>query len=141
MTYKEAVAWLSRGYRTRERIRAKEQRILSWEETATQITAILHNTPPSPSMPSRKIEKAAVEIADIKDTILQEIEVLKAVETEIAEAIPGTLTNKNHIALLELRYTAYLSWRAISQVMGYTLRWTLSLHREAVTEFAKKKAL
>lgn len=141
MTYKEAQAWLGRAYRSQERIKAKEIRIRHWTELATSITSTLKDVAVAPSMPGKKVEKYAVEIADIEEEIQEEIWALKRLESEISKAISELIDVPNYAAVLEMRYTSYMRWEEIAVALGYTLRWTMTIHERAVRKFAEKKAL
>lgn len=138
MTIREATEWLSRGYRIRERIKVKQKRIQMWRELAEVITPMMKAVPSMPSMPSRKVEKYAVNIADMEENIQKEIWALMAVEEEISKAIEKYVEEPAYRELLERRFLCGNTWEQISIGMNYSYRWILTMKDRAIEEFASK---
>lgn len=138
MTKQEAKRWLGRGYRTRERIKAKSRRIDNWRDLATSITSAWQEVATAPSMPGKKVERYAVEIADMQLKIAGEIEELKDIECEISEALKTYVDIPNYLVILEMRYLSYMRWEEIAEELHFTVRWVMTLHERAVKYFAEK---
>lgn len=138
MTKQEARKWLGRGYRIRERIKVKARRIQNWHDLATSITSGWQEVAVAPSMPGKKVERYAVEIADMENQIALEIEDLKETEIEIAQAIRRYVDIPNYTVILEMRYTAYMRWEDIAEELHLTTRWVMTLHERALKYFAEK---
>ena len=66
MTIQEAKDFLNRGYRSRERIKVKEERIDEWIRRAESITAEIKPVASFSSTPSKKVEDAACAIVDLQ---------------------------------------------------------------------------
>ena len=131
MTLQEAKDFLNRGYRSRERIRIKEERIDEWTRRAESITAeIKPGRDGFPSTPSKKVEEAACAIVDLQSEIKAEIYELAAIELEIGRAINQAVTDPTLNALLEMRYLKYLKWEEIAVRLDITFRWTMTLHKK-----------
>ena len=126
MTIQEAKDFLNRGYRSRERIKVKEERIDEWIRRAESITAEI-----------KPVEDAACAIVDLQSEIKAEIYELAAIELEIGRAINQAVTDPTLNALLEMRYLKYLKWEEIAVRLDITFRWTMTLHKKALTIFTE----
>lgn len=137
MTYNEAKEYLDRGYRAKERIKAKRERIESWRSIAESITTEIKDSVALSPTPSKKVEDCACNIADLQKEIQEEIDELILVEREISEAINQAELNSTLKVLLEMRYLNYLKWEEIAVRLGITFRWTMTLHKRALTIFSE----
>ena len=133
------ISTLNRGYRAKERIAARRERIESWRQIAESITARPDNTPGG-SGPSKKIENCVLNIAALEEEIVDEINEIAKLEKETGRIIEAFVEDPNHKTVLELRYLNYMRWEAIAVEMGYTFRWTQELHRRAIAELSEKLA-
>ncbi|MBQ2016344.1 MAG: hypothetical protein II207_05015 [Clostridia bacterium] len=136
MTYGEAAAWLGRGVRIRARIGDQLARIEKWRSLAESITQTLKDTPPSPSMPSKRIEKYAILIADAESEIEREVWALKCIESEIQAAIRN-MSDPVYAEILTKRYLLGQTWDQIAYQMNYSTRWIMDLKIRAITEIAR----
>ena len=137
MTLQEAKDFLNRGYRSKERIKVKEERIDEWRRRAESITAEIKPVATFSSTPSKKVEDAACAITDLQSEIKAEIYELAAIELEIGRAINQAVTDPTLNALLEMRYLKYLKWEEIAVRLDITFRWTMTLHKKALTIFTE----
>lgn len=137
MTIQEAKDFFNRGYRSRERIKVKEERIDEWIRRAESITAEIKPVASFSSTPSKKVEDAACAIVDLQSEIKAEIYELAAIELEIGRAINQAVTDPTLNALLEMRYLKYLKWEEIAVRLDITFRWTMTLHKKALTIFTE----
>lgn len=138
MTYEEVKDFLNRGYRSRERIKAKEERIAEWERRATSISAPeLKPVVAFSSTPSNKVADSVCAIVDLQNEIRQEIYDLARIEREIGTAINQVITDSTLKALLEMRYLNYLKWEEIAVRLDITFRWTMTLHKKALIIFTE----
>lgn len=133
----DAKEYLNRGYRTRERIRAKKERIEHWRQIAESITAEIKDVVAFSSTPSKKVEDCVCNIVDLQREIQEEINELVRVEREIGEAINAADLDSTLKALLEMRYLNYLKWEEIAVRLDITFRWTMTLHKKALTIFGE----
>lgn len=137
MTVQEAKDFLNRGYRSKERIKVKEERIDEWRRRAESITAEIKPVASFSSTPSKKVEDAACAITDLQSEIKAEIYELAAIELEIGRAINQAVTDPTLNALLEMRYLKYLKWEEIAVRLDITFRWTMTLYKKALTIFTE----
>ncbi len=86
---------------------------------------------------SKKVEDAACAIVDLQSEIRAEIYELAAIELEIGRAINQAVTDPTLNALLEMRYLKYLKWEEIAVRLDITFRWTMTLHKKALTIFTE----
>lgn len=127
----DPVSILNRGYRAKERIAARQERIKSWRQIAESITANPENASRG-SGPSNKVERAILSIVTLEEEITEEIAEIAGYEIENSRILQFFVAEPNYRAVLEHRYLEYKSWEAIAVEMGYTFRWTLELHRRAI---------
>ena len=134
----DAREFLNRGYRARERIQAKEERIESWRQIAESVTAALKPVATFSSTPSNKVEDCVCNIVDLQDEIQAEILELTQIERDIGLASSQVVEDPTLRALLEMRYLNYLKWEEIAVRLDITFRWTMTLHRRALEVFSEK---
>ncbi len=131
----DPVAVLNRGYRAQERIAARSNRIKHWREIAVSITVNPENTGGgSGGGPSLKTENCVIKIMELEEEIKDEIAELVEVEKEAGAIIKALVEDPNHKAVLEHRYVEQKRWEEIAVEMGYTFRWTQTLHQRALKE-------
>ena len=73
----------------------------------------------------------------MQSEIRAEIYELAAIELEIGRAINQAVTDPTLNALLEMRYLKYLKWEEIAVRLDITFRWTMTLHKKALTIFTE----
>lgn len=135
---------LNRGYRAKDRIAAREERIRHWREVATSITVDPSKEFIAGGLASRQSEEYVLRIMVLEEEIRDEIAELASLECETKSLIFELVENPNYRFLLELRYLNYLRWEEIAVRMHYTLDWTKKLHRRALRVMsagAEKKTL
>lgn len=125
---------LNRGYRAKERIAARNERIEQWRQIAESITANPENASSGGGFPSSKVENCVVSIMALEEEITEEITEITKFESETSEIIRELIEDQNYKTVLELRYLSYLRWEEIAVRMGYTFRWTQELHHRALVE-------
>lgn len=138
MTKDEAKDFLNRGYRSRERIQAKKERIDNWRRIAESITAAIKPAASFSSTTSKKVEDCVCNIIELQDEIQAEISELTQIEREIGIAISRSVEDPTLRALLEMRYLNYLKWEEIAVRLDITFRWTMTLHSRALEVFSLK---
>lgn len=130
-------AFLSRNYRIEERIQTKRRRIehLRAVVTATtqEIKAVVSYTGPSD-----KVSNCVVETLDLEKEIQGEIEALQQIQRDTAEAIELLVDDIDMRLLLEARYLASKRWEDIADIMNYSLRWIMLLHKRALNTMRKE---
>ena len=127
----DPVPVLNRGYRAKERIAAREERIASWRQIAESITANPEHASGGGG-PSNKVEKCVLSIMELEEEIRDEIIEIAGYELEAGQIIKALVEDVNYKTVLEHRYLSYLRWEEIAVKMNYTFRWTQELHRRAV---------
>lgn len=77
-------------------------------------------------------ESAAVRLVSIEELMIKIIEERNELVKEIVTACLDLTSLKRQIILL--RYVDGLTWEQISKELGYTIKWLIELHGEAVNE-------
>ena len=124
--------FLSRAYRTNERIAAKRERIRSWRDIAESITVELRQTPASGSGPSKLIETSACNIVDLQKELEGEIQELIHTQQEVGLAIYELVDDPTLKTVLELRYLNFTRWEEMAVRLNYAYRWVQRLHSRAL---------
>lgn len=128
----DPMAVLNRGYRAKERIAARQERIEQWRQIAESITANPENASSGGGYPSSKTENCIVAIMTLEEEIKEEITEIAGFELQTSQIIKELLDDLNYKTVLEYRYLNYLRWEEIAVRMNYTFRWTQELHRRAL---------
>ena len=138
---KDPRAFLSQCYKTEERIRTKERRIVHLRELSTKITPTLQPVS-AYTGPSDKIGDCASQITDLEAEIRSEIKDLLTAQKTVMEGICCLVQDPVQRAILEDRYLAGQRWEEIAYDYHYAYRWVLRLHRRALAamrEHAEEK--
>lgn len=85
-------------------------------------------------------DKILCKIADLQTEINNDIDRLVAVKQELAAAI-AQVDDIRHRTLLELRYLCCKKWEDIAEIMHYSNRQVLRLHKQALKSFADRMSL
>ena len=131
---------LTRGYRAKERIADRQERIDQWRQVAESITANPEHSGGGGGGPSNKIEKCVLGIMELEEEIIDEISEIKSLESENGKIIRELVDDPNYKRILELRYLNYKRWEEIAVSMGYTFRWTQELHSRALKHLKENAA-
>lgn len=128
----KAKEFLLQSQHIRARIKAKQDRIRSWQELATSITAPISGDGGStPTRDVKKLERYMIEIADLENEILDQIYDLQKAERTFY-AVTGLLNNPAMQLVLELRYLNGMNFIEISGKIHYSYRWVIELHKKAL---------
>lgn len=127
----DPVAVLNRGYRAKERIRARQERIKAWRDVAESITVNLSAEPGS-GEPSNRIERAVVAIVDLEGEITREIEEIARIELENGQILHAFVQDPTQCAIMEHRYLEFKPWDVIAYELGFSNRWVRAMHKRAV---------
>lgn len=136
----DPVPVLTRGYRAKERIADRQERINQWREIAESITANPEHSGGGGGGPSNKVETCVLGIMELEEAILDEINEIKSLELENSRIIKEFVHDPNYKRILELRYLNYKRWEEIAVSMGYTFRWTQELHSRALKHLRENAA-
>lgn len=133
MTFKEVKDFLNRGYKIKERIRAKEERITFWQDIATSTTAQLKPVySKNASTPTSKVETACLYIYDLENEIRDDILALVRIESEIDAVIKNSTLDTTDQTILEMRYQNCMTWEDIAIKLNYAYRWVLRRHNRSI---------
>ena len=83
-----------------------------------------------------KMASIVCKIVDTMDKINASIDEFVKMKKETQQHIDA-MQNENYRLLLELRYVNYKNWHEIADILGFTLRWTYTIHGRALIEFQK----
>ena len=116
------------------------QRAERYREMAMRATGRMDAVRLSGTSRRSKVEDNVLAMVDVQMELKKEIDALMA-ETKRAEKLISHLQDRKLRSVLQMRYLCGMTWEEIAQKMQYTLRWVHQLHRKAIRQLAKKKAL
>ena len=128
MTAKE---YLSQAYRIDQRIDSKLEQIASLRELLTKTSNGLSDMPGSPNRDRSRVEEYVVKIVDMEKELNDDIDRLVSLKADIMHTIKKVGDSECQM-LLEDRYLRFLTWEAIADNMGYTVRNVYILHGKAL---------
>ena len=99
----DPMAVLNRGYRAKERIAARQERIEEWRQIAESITANSENASSGSGYPTSKTENCVVAIVTLQEEIKSEIMEIADFERQTSQIIKELVEDLNFKTVLELR--------------------------------------
>ena len=128
MTAKE---YLSRAYRTDQRINSKLEQVQSLRNLAEKASAILSGI--SAGRDPHQIENTIAKMMDLETVINTDLKQLVDTKHEIITMIKCVEPTQLQ-TLLEMRYLNFLSWEQIADIMNVTIRHVFKIHGKALNE-------
>ena len=117
--------YLQRGWKLREEILKKEQRLEFWRSLATSTSGAGLG---SGGNTQSKIELATVQVVDLEKEITEDLDKLAKIEIETLKYIKELDLEENDKLILEMRYVGYKTWRQIAPVLNYTVEYLRNKH-------------
>ncbi|MBQ0070651.1 MAG: DUF1492 domain-containing protein [Spirochaetales bacterium] len=128
----DAKEYLSRAFFLRRQITTKQKRLEWLREIAPGPSMTFSEEAKGTGNPrSSAVENAAIKVVALEEEIAGDILHLVDVVKEIDAAIKR-LDSIECRTILEMRYLSFMDWEEISGRMGYTLRHTFYLHKNAL---------
>ena len=121
--------YLQRGWKLREKILKKEQKLEFWKSLATSTSGAGLG---SGGNTQSKMELATVQVVDLEKEIKEDLDKLAVIEIETLKYIKGLDLEETDKLILEMRYVGYQSWRQIAQVVGYVESYLCERHNKAL---------
>lgn len=128
MTAKE---YLSQAYRIDQRINSKLEQISALRELLNKTSNVLSDMTGNPNKDRSRVEDYVVKIVDMEKELDEDIDRLISLKADIMHTIK-TVKDTECQMLLEDRYLRFLTWEAIADNMGYTVRNVYILHGKAL---------
>ena len=128
MTAKE---YLSQAHHIDQRIRSKQEQIVSLNNLATSCSAIITDTPRNPNCSGSRMENVVCKIVDLENDISADMEALIQLKAEIIATIKAVECIEYQL-ILEKRYIDDKSWPDIAVDLGFKMRHLYKLHDKAL---------
>lgn len=128
MTAKE---YLSQAYRIDQRINSKLEQISALRELLNKTSNVLSDMTGNPNKDRSRVEDYVVKIVDMEKELDEDIDRLISLKADIMHTIKKVEDAECQM-LLEDRYLRFLTWEAIADNMGYTVRNVYILHGKAL---------
>ena len=113
MTYNEKKRYLERYIYSVRKVKRLQQEYTEWETIGTNITQKLSQTGVRAGDNQSKVERCAIHLASIQDSILSEIQAAEYNRAEI-ELLLGNVKDLRHRELLEMKYIRGMSVQKIA---------------------------
>ena len=123
--------YLLEAQRIHLRLKLQQERLLSWQEMATSITAQIGTIGTTPTKRTDKLEKCVEEIILLQDKIQDEILRLTDLESEI-QTIFSKIENPTVRTLMEMKYLNGYSLADVAAEMNYSYVWVSQLHKKGL---------
>jgi len=128
----DAKEYLSRAFFLRRQITTKQKRLEWLREIAPGPSMTFSEEAKGSGNPrSSAVENAAIKVVALEEEIAGDILHLVDVVKEIDSAIKR-LDSIECRTILEMRYLSFMDWEEIAGRMGYSLRHTFYLHKNAL---------
>ena len=128
MTAKE---YLLQAKFLKQRINSKMSQMQQMRDLAITITQVISDMPKAKNASTSRMEDTITDIVDLENEISDDIKDLVALQKEITMMIER-LDKLEHKMILTERYIDGSDWCEIADLLHYSVRWTQSLHGEAL---------
>ena len=98
---------------------------------ACRVTSGMGNEPVSHTRNVTSMQDTIVRILEAEEELNRRIDELVSMKLEVMQVI-DQVKDVTLRLILEKRYLSFQSWEQISVDLGYTVRWTLTRHEEAL---------
>lgn len=134
MTAKE---YLNQVFRKNKSIDADLLEVQQLRSLAESIGAIDYAKDRVQSTPTNALENSIVKLMTLEEKINAEIDEYVDLKEEIRCKI-NQLSNDKEQALLKMRYISLLTWEKIAVELDISIRYTYTLHGQALQSFTEK---
>ncbi len=128
--------YLQRGWKLREEILKKEQKLEFWKSLASSTSSAGLG---SGGNTQSKIELAMVQVVDLEKEIQEDLDKLAGIEIETLKYIKGLDLNENDKLILQMRYVGYQSWGNIANFLGYTQSYLWEIHKKILKNIGQHR--
>lgn len=127
--------YLQRGWKLREEILKKEQRLEFWRSLATSTSGAGLG---SGGNTQSKIELAMVHVADLEKEIKEDLDKLAIIEIETLKYIKELDVEEVDKLILEMRYVCYQEWWQIKRGLNYSDSFIRKRHNISIQKIKNK---
>ena len=123
--------YLSRAWNIELQVQSKLEQIEVLKSLACRVTSCIDGAAVSHSRNITSMQDTIVRIVEAEEELNKRIDDLVAMKLEVM----GVIDRVQDVTLrliLEKRYLSFHTWEQIAISMGYTVRWTLIKHEEAL---------
>ena len=126
-----AKEYLSRAWNIELQVQSKLEQIEALKSLACRVTSSVGNEGVSHSRNITSMQDTIVRIVEAEEELNRRIDDLVAMRMEVMGVI-DQVQDVTLRVILEKRYLSFHTWEQIAISMGYTVRWTLIKHEEAL---------
>ncbi len=128
MTAKE---YLSQAYRLNRMANTKMEQIENLRALSEKVTASYGSEQVSHSRNVTSMEDTIVRIVAAQEDLNRQLSEIVRLQVEISTLI-DKVQNVNYSQILTKRYLRFMPWNRIASEMGYSRRWVLQKHGQAL---------
>lgn len=136
MTKEELKQKLRSAYALQKLLEAEYMQLQNMRDNANKITPT-YSLAPGGVSGGQRIENAVIKIADLENSIREDVEKLVAAIAEVWQLI-ACIEAPLLRAVMYKRYLCYQKWEQIAADLGYGLRGILKLHGKALNVILEK---
>ena len=126
-----AKEFLSRAWLIEKQVQSKQEQIEVLKSLACRVTAGAGTEPVVHTRNVTSMQDTIVRILEAEEELNRRIDELVSMKLEVMRVV-DQVKDVTLRLILEKRYLSFLSWERISVDLGYTVRWTLIRHEEAL---------
>ena len=126
-----AKEFLSRAWHVEQQVQSKLEQIEALKSLACRMTASSGTEPVSHTRNVTSMQDTVVRILEAEEELNRRIDELVRMKVEVMQVI-DRVQDVSLRLILEKRYLSFLPWEQIAVDMGYTVRWALVRHRDAL---------
>ena len=131
-----AKEFLSRAWLIEEQIQSKLEQIESLKSLACKVTTGFGKEPVDHTRNVTSMQDVIVRILEAEEELNHRIDDLVSMKMEVMQVI-DRVKDVTLRLILEKRYLSFFTWEKIAVDMGYTVRWALQHHEEALRAVQK----
>ena len=126
-----AKEYLSQAFCIELQVQSKLEQIEALRSLACRVTVPMGSEPVSHTRNVTSMQDTVERILEAEEELNRRIDELVRMKVEVMQVI-DRVQDVSLRLILEKRYLSFLPWEQIAVDMGYTVRWALVRHRDAL---------
>ncbi len=126
-----AKEFLSRAWHTEQQVQSKLEQIEALKSLACRVTSCIGREPVAHTRNMTSMQDAIIRVMEAEEELNGRIDELVGIKMEVMQMI-DRVQDATLRLILEKRYLSFRTWEQIAMDMGFTVRWTMIRHEEAL---------
>lgn len=130
-SYREKINYLNQYFYATKSLEGRYEELARWQDLGTKLSSVSDGMPHAHDNSSSKVENAVIGLADLEQTIREEIKGLEIIREEVYDVI-NSMPNYRHRMILSMRYLDFMSFSRIADAIGKTENNVYKLHKQII---------